>query len=164
MSYKSQSGLKRTGQAYCAYCSRETLITNGSRHLISLEEHIFRHIINMQKGTKFVCRTTLAHINKGKAYGRQGKVPNRSKITLYHYYHYYDSFFLLKFLNYGKVVNFSKSSLLFPNLLLSKTAYYSFKWPIPWPWILYLKHLKTYLPVVRRISFFTDCFKRSNLL
>ena len=117
MSYKSQSGLKGTGQAYCAYCSRETLITNGRRHLISLEEHIFRQIINIQEGTKFVCRTTLTHINKEKAYGRQGKEPNRSKITLYHYYHYYDSFFLLKFLNYGKVVNFSKLSLLFPNLL-----------------------------------------------
>ena len=119
MSYKSQSGLKGTGQAYCAYCSRETLITNGRRHLISLEEHIFRHIINIQEGTKFVCRTTLTHMNKEKAYGmQQGKVPNRiKKITLYNYYHYYDSFFLLKFLNYGKVVNFSKLSLLFPNLL-----------------------------------------------
>ena len=44
MSYKSQSGLKGTGQAYCAYCSRETLITNGRRDLISLEEHIFTQL------------------------------------------------------------------------------------------------------------------------
>ena len=46
MSYKSQSRLKGTGQAYCAYYSRETLITNGSRHLISLEEHIFTQLAN----------------------------------------------------------------------------------------------------------------------
>ena len=48
-----------------------------------------RHYINMQEGTKFVCGNTLIHINKGKAYGRQGKVPNRSNMTLYHYVHVY---------------------------------------------------------------------------
>ena len=29
----------------------------------------------MQEGTKLVCRKTLIHTKKGKAYGRQGKAP-----------------------------------------------------------------------------------------
>ena len=33
----------------------------------------------MQEGTKLVCRKTLIHINKGKAYRRQGKAPKRRK-------------------------------------------------------------------------------------
>ena len=44
----SQSELKETGQAYCAYCSRETLVTYGGRQLlvcrktlISMEERTF---------------------------------------------------------------------------------------------------------------------------
>ena len=34
-----------------------------------------RHLISMQEGRKLVCRKTLIHINKGKAYRRQGKAP-----------------------------------------------------------------------------------------
>ena len=34
-----------------------------------------RHIINMQEGTKLVCRKTLIHTKKGKAYGRQWRAP-----------------------------------------------------------------------------------------
>ena len=74
--------LKETGQAYCAYCITETLITYRGRRvlvwrnaLIKMEE---RHIISMQEGTKLVCRKTLMHINKGK-------VPNNRKMTLYYY-------------------------------------------------------------------------------
>ena len=34
-----------------------------------------RRLISMQEGRKLVCRKTLIHINKGKAYRRQGKAP-----------------------------------------------------------------------------------------
>ena len=37
------------------------------------------NIINIQEGSKFVCRKTLIYINKGKAYGRQGKAPETVK-------------------------------------------------------------------------------------
>ena len=34
-----------------------------------------RHLISMEEDPKLVCRKTIIHINKGKAYGRQGKAP-----------------------------------------------------------------------------------------
>ena len=38
----SQSGLKETGQAYCAYCSRETLIRYGGRQLLVCRKTVIR--------------------------------------------------------------------------------------------------------------------------
>ena len=83
--YMSQSGLKETGQAYCAYCIRETLMAYGERRLLVWRNALIRmeerHIISTQEGTKLVCRKTLMHINKGK-------VPNRRRMTLYYYSHF----------------------------------------------------------------------------
>ena len=39
----------------------------------------------MQQGTKLVCRKTLIHISKGKAYGRQGKAPKGPKNNILDY-------------------------------------------------------------------------------
>ena len=83
--YMSQSGLKKTGQPYCAYYIRETLIAYGERRLLVWRNALIRmeerHIISTQEGTKLVCRKTLMHINKGK-------VPNRRRMTLYYYSHF----------------------------------------------------------------------------
>ena len=50
---------------------RDTLITYGGRHLLVWGNAL----ISIEEGIKLVCRETLMHINKGKAYGRQGKAP-----------------------------------------------------------------------------------------
>ena len=36
----------------------------------------------MEEGTKLVCRKTHIRINKGKAYGRQGKATDGAYVTL----------------------------------------------------------------------------------
>ena len=36
----------------------------------------------MEEGTKLICRKTLIQINKGKAYGRQGKATDGAYVTL----------------------------------------------------------------------------------
>ena len=82
-----KTGIKLlNGQAYCSYWIRETLLTNGERASLVWRKTLTSHLSSsMEEGTKSVCRKTLMHINEGKAHGRQGKAPNRRKMTLYDY-------------------------------------------------------------------------------